>query len=99
MLAWHLGLDGLLLKKIEAAATEQSVVPCVLSNLASLSSVVSAASLSLNHCKICCVFQWDSQLLTFRFVVKLIPSSYWQSGSAVKQHLCHLLDSACVHTC
>ena len=70
-------------------ATEKEAVcsPCLaLShlNLASLSSVVSAASLSLIRCKIWCLFQWHSQLLTFWFVLKgthLLQSGVFISSS------------------
>ena len=61
--------------------------PCLAlshSNLASLSSVVSAASLSFICCKIWCLFQWHSQLQTFRFVLKgthLLQSGVFISSS------------------
>ena len=123
------------------------------SNLASLFSAVSAASLSLIRCKIwslsvtlsaanlsvCAeathllqsgifisssfscqafklmgshLFYWQSEQIssvcsylsppTFPAIARLslpallVPSSYWQSGSAVKQDLCRLLCSACL---
>ena len=83
MASW---LDGTLLKKRQRQLNHLLFPFLALShsNLASLSSVVSAASLSLIRCKIWCLFQWHSQLLNFWFVLKgthLLQSGVFISSS------------------
>ena len=80
MFAWHLGLDGTLLKKRQLRLNSLllRVLLCHIQTWHLFESVVSASSLFLVLSKIWCLFQCHSQLLTFRYVLKV--TNLLQSG-------------------